>query len=244
MADVKLSQLAATSPASVAAGAALWTLPGHIDGLRMEWLAANQLRVTSGSAYIQSLGYAINVAAAITKTGLTLTANTWYHVYLYMNGATPDIEIVTAAPAAPYSGSARAKTSDTSRRYLGSVRADAANTMLRFIHVGDKIAYNRVIGTAPTRVLSSGTATAPTAVPLNAVVPITSKYVELRCQDTDPAFPWFGNSDVGDMTPGNANDVLFLSLPTNASQEVTYHLNSAATSGGVFIDVAAYTLER
>ncbi|MEU8779981.1 hypothetical protein, partial [Streptomyces sp. NPDC048606] len=108
MPDVKLSQLAAASAASVAAGAGLWTMAGHILGLRMEYVGPASIRVSSGSAWIPSLQQAIEVPSALTLSGLTLAANTWYHLYLYLNGSTPAIEAVTDAPAAPYSGTARA----------------------------------------------------------------------------------------------------------------------------------------
>ncbi len=129
MPDVKLSQLAAQSPPTRAAGAALWTHRGHIDGLKMEWVSGTSLRVTSGSAYIESLGYAIELPAAITKSSLVLVASSWYHIYLFDNAGTPDIEIVTTAPAAPYNGSARSKTGDTGKRWLGRVRTDESSAL-------------------------------------------------------------------------------------------------------------------
>ena len=253
MADVKLSQLAAVSPASVAAGAALWTFPGHIDGLKLEWLAANQLRVTTGSAYIQSLGYAINVAAAITKTGMTLTANTWYHVYLYMNGATPDIEFVTTAPAAAYNGTARSKTGDTTRRYLGSVKCGAsANSMMKFSQSGERVQWYDDTGVAPFRVLSLGVATTLTAVAAAAVVPVTSRMAQLKLTNSCPDVPArFTNSDAGQTPPANlvslpagTNNYAFLDFPLNSSQELQYFMNGTPVSGGAYIDVLGYVFER
>lgn len=238
MADVKLSQLAAVSPASVAAGAGLWTLPGFIDGLKMEYVAANQLRVTSGSAYVPSLGYAINVAAAITKTGLTLTANTWYHVYLYMNGSTPDIEVVTTAPAVPYSGTARAKTGDTTRRYLGSIRTIAANTIAAFKHSGDTVLYMANIYAAPFLVLDIGAATTPTSVSCAAVVPVTSQQVLLTAINSDSAVAVvLGTSDQGyTLAPSvfqgfvNQNSSVFCQVNLDSSQAFLYMFRSAPTS--------------
>mgnify|MGYP000116654841 CR=1 FL=1 len=100
MPDVKFSQLLTTSPASVAAAAALFTHKGHILGLTLRWDAVNGFTVGSGSAWIQSLGYAVDVPNAISKAGLSLSATTWYHVYLYLNAGVPDIEHSTTAPAA------------------------------------------------------------------------------------------------------------------------------------------------
>ncbi|WP_414609310.1 hypothetical protein, partial [Stenotrophomonas pavanii] len=90
---------------------------GYIDGLKMEWVSGTQIRFTSGSAYIPSLGRALALAAAVTKTP-TLAANTWYHNYVYDNAGTADVEVSTTVPAAPYSGTARTKAGDTSRRYI------------------------------------------------------------------------------------------------------------------------------
>ncbi|WP_414609303.1 hypothetical protein, partial [Stenotrophomonas pavanii] len=90
---------------------------GYIDGLKMEWVSGTQIRFTSGSAYIPSLGRALALAAAVTKTP-TLAASTWYHAYLYSNAGTPDVEVTTTAPDTPYSGTARTKAGDTSRRYI------------------------------------------------------------------------------------------------------------------------------
>lgn len=132
MPDIKLSQLPSASPATAAEGARLWTGKGHIDGLRLEWVSGTSLRVTSGMAYIESLGYAIDVPAAITKSSLSLTVSTWYHVYLFDNAGTPDIEIVTTAPAAAYSGTARSKAGDSSRRWLGRLRTDSAGSIRPF----------------------------------------------------------------------------------------------------------------
>lgn len=253
MADVKLSQLAAVSPASVAAGATLWTLPAHIDGLKLEWLAANQLRVTTGSAYIQGLGYAVNVATAITKTGMTLTANTWYHVYLFMNGATPDIEFVTTAPAAAYNGTARSKTGDTSRRYLGSVRCGAsANSMLRFSQIGERVQWYADTAAAPFRVLSNGTATTLTTVSASAVVPVTSKMIQAKFTNSCPEAPArFTNSETGQAIPealvsvlAGANNYAFIDFPLNGAQELQYFLNGTPVSGGAYLDVLGYVFER
>ncbi len=55
---------------------------GYIDGLVIEWLSVNSLRVSSGAAFVPSVGGVVILAAAATLSGLSLTANTWYHAYL------------------------------------------------------------------------------------------------------------------------------------------------------------------
>lgn len=118
-------------PVSTAQQTALDALipPGYIDGLKMVWVSGTALTVTTGSAYIPSLGKVLRATSDIAKTGLSLTASTWYHAYLFSNAGTPDIELSTTAPAAPYNGTARTKTGDTSRRYVGSVLTDSSSNL-------------------------------------------------------------------------------------------------------------------
>jgi hypothetical protein len=105
---------------------------GYIDGLQMQWVSGTALTVSSGAAYIEGSAAVLNAPSAIPKTSLSLTASTWYHVYLYDNAGTPAVELVTTAPAAAYNGTARSKTGDTSRRYLGSVKTDSSGSIFNF----------------------------------------------------------------------------------------------------------------
>ncbi|HIE5971631.1 TPA: hypothetical protein ACXN3R_003636 [Stenotrophomonas maltophilia] len=253
MPDVKLSQLAAASAASAAAGAGLWTMSGHILGLQMEYVGPASIRVSSGSAWIPSLQRAIEVPSALTLSGLTLAANTWYHLYLYLNGSTPAIESVTDAPAAPYSGTARAKTGATSRRYIGSFRTNAAGAIFNFAQTGTAIAYKNAQSNAPFRVLSQGTATTETTVSLAAVVPLTSRLATVQLYnfaDTNMGTGTSDDSAVG--PPSQPNDALFLvrrdatamvSHPLDGSQAMTYWL-TAVPVGSVYVDVFGYVYER
>lgn len=152
------------------------TPKGFIDGLFMEWVSSNSLRVTGGAAYIPSLDTVVEVASAITKSALTLAANSWYHIYLYLASGAPDIEISVTPPASPFIGTARTKGSDTSRRYLGSILTGAANTIYRFSQDGNEVNYitNAV---QPFRVLNGGVSFLRTSVSLAPVIPVTSDYV-------------------------------------------------------------------
>ncbi|WP_414604344.1 hypothetical protein [Stenotrophomonas sp. AR029] len=248
MPDVKFSQLAAASAASVAAGAGLWTMAGHILGLRMEYVGPAALRVSSGSAWIPSLQRAVEVPSALTLNGLSLTANTWYHVFLYMNGTAPAIEAVTAAPAAPYSGTARTKTGDTSRRYIGSFRTDAAGAILNFQHEGGRIIYQGFLNQAPFTVLSNGSSTTEATVSLAAVIPPTARVGMLRhtngstatssrMNNASAVFPNYV------MNFGTGADA-FIDFVVNANQSVTYWCGGAPSPSGVYIQVLGYVLER
>lgn len=221
---------------------------GEICGLQMVWNSGTSVTFTSGFAAIQSLGGLLSFPSPITKAGLSLSASTWYHAYGYSNAGTPDVEIVTTAPAAAaFSGSARAKTGDTSRRYLGSLLTDASGNIYRFGQNGDEINY--VVNTAaPFRVLSGGTAVTRTNVPLSAVIPVTANYVIANTiNNTDQqAFidiPEIGNSGAISRYTCLANQ----RTPIHAfvlSRTLQYLYSVAPVGSGAFIDVWGYRYER
>ena len=119
-------------------------LATHIQGLSLAWVSGSALTVASGSAWVPGLNRVLDVPNGVAKTGLVFTANTWYYLYLFDNAGTPDVEISTVAPAAPYRGSARIKggaTPDNTRRYLGAVRTDGAGAVRPFSHDGHFVRY-------------------------------------------------------------------------------------------------------
>jgi len=244
-----LSALPTVDPQSVVDGAKLWSGPGYIDGLQMQWVSATAVTVSSGRAYIPSLGYYLDAPNAIALTGLVLTASTFYHLYLYSNAGTPAIECVTTAPDVPYSGTARAKTGDTSRRYLGSVLADASGNLTNFMHGSDGFVVWRLdTRNAPFRAVSAGVATVATTVSLSAAVPATANVAKLNCLDTDnTATLELGNS-LASVFPIHVIRPITgvpLSFPIDASQSIQYALSPAPASGGAaFIDILGYGLSR
>jgi hypothetical protein len=246
MADIKFSQLLASSPATVAAAAALLTHKGHILGLGLEWVSATSIRATTGSAWIESLGYAVAVNSAITKSSLSLSANTWYHVYLFMSGSTADIEVVTTAPATAYSGTALSKTGDNTRRYLGSVRTDGSGNVIKFTMQRGMVTYQLDTTSAPNRVLSGGTATTWTSIDCSAVAPVTAGAVVAMAQNASASVTVqisqsAAGADFG-MTVGTSQ-AFVAQLPLGASQTLHYQAAGAIT-GGLTVDVWGYTFER
>lgn len=225
------------------------TPPGYIDGLKMQWVSANALTVTSGAAYIPSLGRVLRVPASIAKAGLALAASTWYHVYLWLNGANADVEIVTAVPAAPYVGTARAKTGDTSRRYVGSILTDASSQIIPFAMNGMRISYvppAGATGTVPYRILSAGAATSVTAVAGSGIIPITSQLGQLRIQNNGssaagvgPGAPFSNAITTG---PGSNNAPWVLDCASGTDQSFVYF--NTTSGGSLFIDVTGYIYER
>lgn len=220
---------------------------GYIDGLKMVWVSGTALTVTTGAAYIPGLGKVLRATSDIAKTGLALTASTWYHVYLYSNAGTPAIECVTTDPDAPYNGTARAKTGDTSRRYLGSILTDASGNIFRFQQNGNEIQYvvNMV---APFRVLSGGKAVIRTTVDFSSVIPITADYCIANVINNDSIqlfvdLPELGNS--GYITRytclSNQRTPIITALPSRTFQ---YFYLLTPTSSGAFMDAWGYRFSR
>lgn len=243
---VELQKAAGGAGSSEQAPIGAITPPGYIDGLKMVWVSGTALTVTSGAAYIQSLGRVLRVPSDIAKTALTLSASTWYHVYLFFNGAAADFELSTTAPAVPYNGTARAKTGDTSRRYVGSVLTDASGNICNFLQVGHSVKWRMV----PPRVLSNGLATAATTVSFAGAVPITSRLAMVRLINTATAGRVkTSTSDASadlvtlEVAAGPSRDA-YIDHPLDASQAMTYRFDAAPTGGGAYIDVYGYQFER
>lgn len=225
--------------------------PGTIDGLQLQWVGGNALTVTSGLATIPSLGRTVRVNAALAKAGLVLVASTMHHVYLWPNGANPDIEVVTDAPDVPYFGTARSKAGDTTRRYLGSVLTDGAGQLVGFVHVSDTIAYQAIAQAAPFRVLAGGAATAKTEVSAAGVMPITGRIATLSCSVTSDTPVRLGNANDGSVAVGDALYALgggvmaIVPMPLTAAGTFNYGYPIAPTNGGgLTIDVTGYRFER
>lgn len=228
---------------------------GYIDGLKMEWVSGTQIRFTSGSAYIPSLGRALVLAAAVTKSP-SLAASTWYHAYLYSNAGTPDVEVTTTAPDTPYSGTARAKTGDTSRRYIGSFRTDPSGTIAKFKHniSNGYVAYLAIRDLS----LNAGTQTTTTTVSLSATIPVTSVAATLIISlDASGASLFTGNSEMPVTALASNNFLGYTESSTQVSvsrmdghpvdsiQAISYRLSATPSAGtGAYIRVMGYSYER
>lgn len=225
----------------------------YIDGLLMQWVSATALTVTAGAAYIEGAASIAKATADIAKSGLILSASTWYHVYLYLNAGTPDVEIVTTAPATPYAGTARSKTGDTSRRYVGSIKTDASGNIFNFQQSGHYIGYKHDHGAAPFRVLAAGVATVETTVSLAGVVPTTSRITQVYLLNLSNHLMGTGTPDDSAGGPPFAGIALIADMtriivlhPLDSSQQMTYWLASlgAGLTGSAYLDVYGYQYER
>jgi hypothetical protein len=229
------------------------TPAGYIDGLKMVWNSATSISATSGTCYIQGSNAVISFPSLLTLSSLSLTASTWYHLYGYLNAGTPAIELVTTAPAAAYSGTARSKTGDTSRRYIGSVRTDASGNIFNFLQSGTSIKYLSSINPAPFLVLSVGTSTTPTSVSCSSVVPITSFMASTLAGNTDTAQAIFMTTSSSGYTLSTSNwssvipratNIVAMDLPLDSSQAFIYMYGATATTGAATSRVYGYIYER
>lgn len=220
--------------------------PGYIDGLRLVWVSGTSLTVTSGSAYIPSVGANVMLPANDLNPGLVLSASTWYHVYLYLNSGVPDVEIVTTAPSATYNGWARTKTGDTTRRYLGSVRTDSGGNLIQF-KVDTLNTQRYLTNNASQRILSSGTSSVRTTVSASNFVPVTATHSIIQCANTDTAIffnlsqPEAAASSVVGIAPNSPGSII--TFPLSDSQQIDYFFSTPPT-GAAFIDVLGFAVAR
>jgi hypothetical protein len=221
---------------------------GGITGLTMEWVSTTSVRVTTGAAQIQSPKSVIVVTTAITKSGLSIAANTWYHLYLYLNAGVPDVDVSTTAPATPYSGTARSKTGDTARRYIGSVRSNASSQLINFQQDGPRVFYQVDATQSPFRVLAGGLATAWTAVSLTSVLPVTAAAMDAFIQGVSNTIGIeISTSSTGGLfyyviNPGQFAPRLY--SIDRAAIAFYYKAPASGAGAGLFIDVAGYTFTR
>lgn len=217
-----------------------------LTGLQLEWLSATGVRIKPGAAYVQSVSTNANnlvkVSANIDKTGLSLSASTWYHLYLYDVSGVATVEVVTTAPT-NYFGTAYQKTADATRRYLGSVRTDASGNIYRFIHFEGRIRYLVPTNASPFRALSAGGATSRTSVSLSSTLPVTARLAIVRLLELGGQIASIGSPDDSGtyifQVVGNGS--IAAEVPADSSQGVTY---SVVAGGSLYIDVLGYVFQR
>lgn len=222
---------------------------GYIDGLKLEWVSGTQVRITTGAAYVPGPKRIAELTTAVTLTP-SLSASTWYHVYLTVVGSTVSAEAVTTAPAAPYTGTARAKTGDTSRRYVGSFKTDASGTIIQFV-IDTTGAFRYLIGNnlAPLRCLANGKATTRTTVSLSGAIPVTAIGGVFIMSNTDTSVfanvsnPSAISASVVGIAPGGSLAGQILTFPTDSSQNVDYYY-ATLPANGLYIDVVGFTAGR
>lgn len=238
------------------AGAPGTAVSGLIDGMTPVWVSTTQLGATPGAAYIESLGDILSGSPA-NITPSSPSSSTWYHVYVYSSGGTPTLEASTTAPVAFASptGTARSKTSDTSRRYLYSAKTDGSGNFYRFAYIPGigVVHWVGAINASPFRVLSGGSATSSTSVDASAVAPTTASAVLAELVTSVNTVSIFAAS--GDVTVSSTNfQIATLTAGSSIYQKVVGLVNCSSTQtlsycnntggGGTSIDIHGYVLSR
>lgn len=222
-------------------------MAGYISGLIPRYTIPNGCAISSGAAYIQSAGRVVEVPD-ITVQG-SLQVNTWYHIYLTFVSGVLGAEIVSSAPTV-YSGTARNKLNDGSRRYIYSLKTDSSGAIIPFIVQSDGM-FRYCIGNpvAPLRRLADGRATTRTTVSLSAAMPETSIGGLLLISNTDTTMfanltiPGVASAAIVGVAPGGGTSGQFVPHPTDASQNLQYYYASTPASG-LYIDVIGFTIAR
>lgn len=111
----------------------------------------------SGSAFKKSTAgvWAAGAGGNGMGTGLTVAANTWYHVFAIVNGGAFDVYFDTSITAA------NKPAGTTAFRYIGSFRTISGSTISQFLQMGQRFMWGN-----PPADLSAGTATIPTSLTL------------------------------------------------------------------------------
>lgn len=221
----------------------------YISGLKLIWNSATSISVGTGEAIIPSTGKTEVVASTLTLSSLSLSASTVYNVYLFDNAGTPTIECVTTAPASPYQGTARAKTGDTTRRWLGSVLTDSSGNVYNFAQTGNSIRFIVNISLSPFRFVSNGTSSSRVSTSLASVIPASATQISLRVQNTAttgslvidiPESGFTGATGINAVGPLVG---AYFDIPV-PSRTVIYIYNVAPSGGGAFLDISGYLFER
>jgi hypothetical protein len=211
---------------------------GYIDGLIPLWLNATSITITPGSAYIPSLAKCIT-SPVVTLSGLSLSSNTWYYLYIYNNSGTAAYELSTTVPAG-YSGTAKVKTGDSSRRFISALRA--GNSGLRpFVWAYDYVNYIDMNALYP--ILNNGTATGATVVSGVSAIPPTTRRSLMQ------VYSAIGNT----LNIGIAFDTMLLSVTQNTrvlapiictAEQVFVYVHAGTVTGGTILDIRGYGSER
>ncbi|WP_024647720.1 hypothetical protein [Pseudomonas syringae] len=194
-----------------------------------------------------------------TSMSVVVSANsTWQHFYLGNDAGVLKLESSSVAPQAPYQGTARTKSNDTSRRYLGSLYFGSTGTTVQFVHSQPGDRANRIDFTPPggaavtqSTLLNLATATSSVSVNAANVVPLTCRIMYTLIENSSPSDAYLSTPDYGTVSATN----YLLSIKggqsgqydvfLNGNQQLTYMLNATlVTVGGLTIRIRGYVFDR
>ncbi len=217
---------------------------GYIDGLLPVRVSGNALNILPGAAYVPGINDVIT-APLLSLSGLALAPSTWYYLYLWNNNGNASVEIVTTVPSEVYSGNARVKSTDTSRRFIGALLTNASGNLIPFWVTADNfLNYQDTTTVTPFRCVSGATQATPTAVSLASAVPMTSRSVRLHINNSGSSTSYLGTPDFtgAQVQAGTAGVRYNTTFFTDGSQRILFYL--AAAGGALSIDVTGYGMER
>lgn len=226
--------------------------PDFVSGAKLSWNSASSLSSSSGECWIPGANALWQPAATLTLPGLALGNSVFGHVYAYFNASVPSIECVTTAPSAPYVGTARTKSGDTTRRYLGSVLTDASGNIFNFQHMtAGLMLYQTSIDGSQFKVLI-GNATTATSVSCASCVPSTGIRALANIINNDTTHvAYLGNSNIVPSTTnyleqigtGSSGTTIATEILLDGSQAFQY-IFAAGAAANLVVRVKGYAFER
>ena len=235
------SASASAAAAAASASDANGVGSGYIQGLIPTWASSTTITFSPGVAVIQSTGKALRVNSPLSVVSAG-GANAFYYIYVYDNGGTPAIELSATPPGESYSGSARSKSTDTSRRFVGAFRTAAGGGFIPFFVANGILHYLGATNAAPFRVLAGSTNTSYTTLSCTSVVPPTTRLALVR---------GLAVTGTAALTVAAAGDVpmhqfdpasrYVLFMPLAADLSVRYAM---LTAGNFSLDVLGYGMDR
>jgi hypothetical protein len=231
-----------------------WGYQGQIDGFKATFNASNNLTFGPGVAYIPGISRPVISSTPIVVAGITAAAASWVHFYLAFVSGAPVIEYSSTGPAAPYSGTARTKNGDTTRRYLCSLRTIAANQIAQFYHNEKSGLVNYVtdINNTFLRVLVSGASTTTAGVDCTSCVPVSSRVMVAISENmaaNTGAVAYISNSDNGPAGPTailsfiRVGAMITAPIVLDANQAFNY-ARAISSTQGLAVWCTGYVFER
>jgi hypothetical protein len=225
----------------------------HIEGLEVTYVSATALDVAPGSAYVPGLNKVVELPLGASLTGLTLTANTFYYLYLFESAGVGQVELVTTTPDDPYLANARTKgggTPSENHRLIKTLRASATNTLLRWrkegkrhMHLGD---WNTLASSGGLKIHDLARIVATNNTPLDTdlspLVPPHCRVAEVQGRlafGTGGTTAWFRHSEnttktrlIGVSNSNTTAPPFTMLVETDSSRHI-----EAVQDGGNFVDI-------
>jgi hypothetical protein len=218
---------------------------GYIDGLLPTWNSSSSITVSPGTACIPSTGNNITAPFALTLSGLSLAANTWYYLYIYDNSGTAAIELVSTAPTAPYNGTARGKSGDLTRRFLCALRSNSGSGLLSFQADSTGIMrYRELLSAAPFRIVAGANQTVPTTVGTNSIVPPTTQTAVIIAVQSGSTAIFLGLPADAAAVFNRVAAATQVALVVILDSGRQFSFWNASAGGAATFDVAGYGMER